>query len=242
MHTPVITRVAEWQWHALDDDLVIGRGDASARPDGRLFLSIDTWHDEVFEHLATTMLAALPRPLFTVVDEADRDLRTRWVQAGLTTRRREWEYVLAGGGLGRVQPPGVLALGTAAPEPLRRLDGVIRAEIEDTIGWDQMPAAVLSRPLNPADYVVATDGPGTYVGLARLARLPRCTRIGLLAVRQSHRRRGIGLALLGEIGRAGHDRGVPTVAEVHEDNTAAIALFEAAGAVRQNSNLELVIR
>jgi hypothetical protein len=70
MNTLVITRVAERQWHALDDDLVVGRGDASPRPDGRLFLSIDAWHDDVFTHLAQAMLAALPRPLYTVVDEA----------------------------------------------------------------------------------------------------------------------------------------------------------------------------
>ena len=29
-----ITRVAERQWHALDDDLVVGRGHAGHRPDG----------------------------------------------------------------------------------------------------------------------------------------------------------------------------------------------------------------
>ncbi|MFD4621528.1 GNAT family N-acetyltransferase, partial [Streptomyces sp. NPDC058475] len=32
----MITRVADRQWHALDDDLVVGRGHAEHRPDGRL--------------------------------------------------------------------------------------------------------------------------------------------------------------------------------------------------------------
>ncbi|MER7002021.1 hypothetical protein ABT297_03105 [Dactylosporangium sp. NPDC000555] len=59
MDTLVITRVAERQWHALDDDLVVGRGDASPRPDGRLFLSIDAWHDDVFASLAEAMLAEI---------------------------------------------------------------------------------------------------------------------------------------------------------------------------------------
>ena len=77
MNTLVITRVAARQWHALDDDAVVGRGDASARPDGRLFLSIDAWHDDVFARLAQAMLATLPRPLYTVVDEADRALSRR---------------------------------------------------------------------------------------------------------------------------------------------------------------------
>ncbi|WP_327008854.1 GNAT family N-acetyltransferase [Dactylosporangium sp. NBC_01737] len=244
MNTLVITRVAERQWHALDDDLVVGRGDASPRPDGRLFLSVDAWHDDVFARLAGAMLAALPRPLYTVVDEADLDLRTRWVQAGLTTRRREWEYVMPSGGHGAPPPPGLtlLPIGTADLDPLRDLDHTIRAEIEATIGWDQLPAAVLSRPLDPAPYAVAASL-GTYVGLARLALLPRHTRIGLIAVRSDHRRRGIARALLAEILAATRARGVGTVsADVHEANTAAIALFETAGAHRTGSNLELVIR
>ncbi|GAB3860450.1 GNAT family N-acetyltransferase [Dactylosporangium cerinum] len=243
MNTLVITRVAERQWHALDDDLVVGRGDASPRPDGRLFLSVDAWHDDVFAHLAEAMLAALPRPLHTVVDEADLDLRTRWVQAGLTTRRREWEYVMPSGGDGAAPPPGLtlLPVGTAELDPLRHLDRTIRAEIEATIGWDRMPAAVLSRPLDPTHYAVATEL-GAYVGLARLALLPRHTKIGLIAVRSDHRRRGIARALLAEILAATQARGAGTVsADVHEANTAAIALFEAAGARRAGSNLELVI-
>ncbi|GAA3224268.1 GNAT family N-acetyltransferase [Dactylosporangium siamense] len=244
MNTLVITRVAERQWHALDDDLVVGRGDASPRPDGRLFLSVDAWHDDVFARLAEAMLATLPRPLHTVVDEADVDLRTRWVQAGLTTRRREWEYVMPSGGDGTVPTPGLTLLpaGTAELDPLRHLDRTIRAEIEATIGWDQMPAAVLSRPLDPTHYAVATEL-DDYVGLARLALLPRHTKIGLIAVRSDRRRRGIARALLAEILAATHARGVGTVsADVHEANTAAIALFEAAGAHRTGSNLELVIR
>lgn len=244
MNTIVITRVAERQWHALDDDLVVGRGDASPRPDRRLFLSIDAWHDDVFAHLAEAMLAALPRPLYTVVDEADLDLRTWWVQAGLTTRRREWEYVMSSRGDGAVPPRGLtlLPIGTAELDPLRHLDRTIRAEIDATIGWDQMPAAVLSRPLDPSHCAVAAEF-DAYVALARLALLPRHTRIGLIAVRSDHRRRGIAHALLTEILAATHARGAATVsADVHEANTAAIALFEAAGAHRTGSNLELVIR
>jgi ribosomal protein S18 acetylase RimI-like enzyme len=240
MNTLVISRIAEGQWHALDDDLVVGRGAVLPRPDGRLFLSIDAWHDTVFEQLAAIMLAELPRPLYTVVDEADLDLRTRWVQAGLTARRREFEYVLSSGGDQAVPTPDLelVALGAADVDRLRGLDAAIRAEIESTIGWDQMPAAVLSRPLDPAQYVVAATH-GEYVGLARLAQLPRHTRIGLIAVRADHRRRGIGRALLGEVRRL---RAVPISAEVHEANAAAIALVEGAGATRQGSNLELVIR
>src|SRR4051794_5774028 len=93
-HTVLVTRVAESHWHALEDDRVVGRGEASRRPDGRLFLSIDAWHGVVFDQLADTMLPNLPRPLYTVVDEADLELRSAWERAGLTTRRREWEYLV----------------------------------------------------------------------------------------------------------------------------------------------------
>jgi hypothetical protein len=122
---------------------------------------------------------------------------------------------MASGGDGAVPPSGLTLLptGTAELDPLRHLDRTIRAEIEATIGWDQMPAAVLSRPLDPSYYAVAAEL-DAYVGLARLTLLPRHTRIGLIAVRSDH----------------------------HEANTAANALFEGAGAHRTGSNLELVIR
>ena len=38
-----VSRVATNQWHAVENDLVVGRGHASRRLDGRTFLSIDTW-------------------------------------------------------------------------------------------------------------------------------------------------------------------------------------------------------
>jgi hypothetical protein len=90
----MITRVADRQWHALDDDLVVGRGHAAHRADGRLFVSIDAWHAATFDLLAEAMLAQLPRPLYTVVDEADAELTANWRRAGFTIRRREWEYAV----------------------------------------------------------------------------------------------------------------------------------------------------
>jgi GNAT superfamily N-acetyltransferase len=84
-HAVVVTRVAERHWHALGDDLVVGRGEAWRRPDGRTFLSIDAWHGPVFDRLADAMLADLPRPLYTVVDEADLDV-TSHVRADMRRR------------------------------------------------------------------------------------------------------------------------------------------------------------
>ncbi|HET6705701.1 GNAT family N-acetyltransferase [Amycolatopsis sp.] len=241
-HRPVITRVAERHWHALDDDRVVGRAEASPRPDGRLFLSIDTWHDADFAPLAAAMLPELPRPLYTVVDETDAALRSRWESAGFTTRRREREYVVPTAPGTVPAPPGVTIGPAADPGSLRSLDEVIRAEVEATVGWAELPAEVISRPLDPAAYTVAMAEDG-YVGLLRLAAVPRQPRIGLIAVRADRQRAGIGRALLTHVLDALHHKGIPTAtAEVNEANPAAVALFEGAGARRVGGNVELVLR
>jgi GNAT superfamily N-acetyltransferase len=245
----VITRVAERHWHALADDRVVGRGEASPRPDGRIFLSIDSWHGVVFDQIADVMLADLPTPLYTVVDEADRDLTAHWRQAGFTTRRREWEYAVPTA-VGPVTPPAgvtIVPAGAADEGRLRELDRAIRAEVEAGIGWHAMPAEVLPRPagdtiVDPSKYAVAVRD-GRYVALVRVTGRLRIPRIGLIAVRAEHQRRGIGKALLTRALADLHRKGTETAsADVHEANDAATALFEGVGARRASSNLELVLR
>jgi ribosomal protein S18 acetylase RimI-like enzyme len=246
-HTLLISRVAPRQWHALEDDLVVGRGEASRRPDGRMFVSIDAWHDAAFDRLAAAMLAALPRPLHTVVDEADLDLTVQWQRSGFTTRRREWEYAVptdprATGLDSALPPPGVTIepFGRAKQAPLRALDSTIRDEV--VAGWQDMPAEVLAPPvLDPSKYAVAAQC-GQYVGLLRVAMVTRLPRIGLIAVRADRRRRGIARALLAHALSALHHIGKGTAsAELTESNVAATALFEGIGARRTGSNLELVL-
>ncbi|MGW4063598.1 GNAT family N-acetyltransferase [Amycolatopsis sp. NPDC004747] len=223
---------------------VPGRGEVSRRPDGRLFLSIDTWDDAGFALLAADMLPALPRPLYTVVDEADAELRSRWEAAGFTTRRREWEYVVPTAPGGAAVPAGVTIRPPSDARSLRSAEDVIRAEVEAAVGWQEMPAEILPRPDVPdlSKYVVA-ETEGEYVGLVRLAAVPRQPRIGLIAVRADRQRRGIGRALLVHVLNALHHKGIPAAsAEVNEANPAAVALFEGAGARRVGSNLELVLR
>jgi ribosomal protein S18 acetylase RimI-like enzyme len=245
-----ITQVSDRHWHALHDDEVIGRGELSGRPDGRGFVSIDAWHDTVFGELAAAMLARLPKPLYTVVDEADLDLLCRWERHGFAPRRREWEYVLPTdprhSGLDTARPPGdvtVLPAGAAAEGPLRALDRIVRDEVEATVGWQNMPAELFAPPaLDPARYVVAVSGPD-YVGFARVAPLPRQPRIGLIAVRSDRRRQGVARALLAEVLGEAHRGGLSTAsADVNQANHAAIALFEGIGGRRAGSNLELVLR
>jgi GNAT superfamily N-acetyltransferase len=247
----LITRVADGQWHALDDDLVVGRGHAGRRPDGRLFVSIDAWHETVFDRLAETMSSQLPAPLYTVVDEADVELTARWRRAGFTIRRREGEYVVPTDprvtGLGAALPPAgvtIVPAGQADERLLRALDRAIREEVEATVGWQSMPAEVIPRPegdtvVDPSKYAVAA-APDRYLGLIRVV-IPIRPRIGLLAVRAGEQRRGIARALTAHALETLHRSGFGSAwTEVQESNEAAVALFEGIGARLMGSNLELV--
>jgi GNAT superfamily N-acetyltransferase len=247
----LITRVADRQWHALDDDVVVGRGYARHRPDGRLFVSVDAWHDATFDLLAEAMLAELPAPLYTVVDEADADLTACWRRAGFTVHRREWEYVVPTDprvtGLGEVLPPPgvtIVPAGQADEGRLRAVDRAIRDEVGATAGWQSMPAEVIPLPegdtiVDPSKYAVAA-APDRYLGLIRVVTAKR-PRIGLLAVRSGAHRRGIARALLAHALGTLHRSGSATAwAEVQERNRAASALFESVGARPLTGNLELV--
>lgn len=243
----LVTRISERHWHALDDDRVVGRGEVSPRPDGRRFLSIDAWHEADFFRLAEAMLASLPKPLYTVVDEDDVALLCRWESLGFGPRRREWEYVMATDprltGLGAVATPAGVTVTAPAEAPLRELNRTVRDEVDAAVGWHNMPAEVLAASdLDLSRFIVA-NRKGEYVGLARIAPLPRQPRIGLIAVRAAFRRQGIGRALLAAVLDAAHRRRAATAsADVNQANTAALALFEGIGARRAGSNLELVRR
>ncbi|MEU6770857.1 GNAT family N-acetyltransferase [Streptomyces sp. NPDC046759] len=251
-HPVVVARVSDTQWHAVEDDLTVGRGVASRRPDGRLFVSIDAWHGAVFDRIADAILTDLPTPLYTVVDEADHDSRSAWERAGFATARREWGYLVSTDpritGLGSVRPPSgvtIVPAGEAEEGPLRALDRIVRDEIEATVGWQTMPAEVLPRTegvtvLDPSKYAVARHV-DEYVGLVRVGPLTRQPRIGLIAVRSDRHRRGIARALLAHaLGSLHHSRTASAWAEVDESNAAATALFEGIGARRTASTLELV--
>ncbi|WP_069768666.1 N-acetyltransferase [Streptomyces sp. LUP30] len=247
----MITRVADRQWHALDDDLVVGRGHAEHRPDGRLFVSVDAWHDAAFDRLAQAMLTELPAPLHTVVDEADVELTAAWRRAGFSVRRREWEYVVPTDpritGLEAVLPPPgvtIVPAGQADERLLRAVDRAIRDEVEATVGWQSMPAEVVPgldghTIVDPSVYAVAA-APDRYLGLIRVVRVKR-PRIGLVAVRAGEQRRGIARALLAHALGTLHRSGAAEAwTEVHEGDQAASALFEGIGARPTSSNLELV--
>ncbi len=249
--TMVVTRVAHGQWHLLEDDLVVGRGHAVRRPDGRLFVSIDAWHAAAFDRLAEAMLASLPAPLYTLVDEADLELTSSWQRAGFTLRRREWEFLLPTDprvtGLETNLPPSgvrIVPAGAADKGLLHALDRAIREQVEAGLGWRSMPAEVRPRPagvtvVDPSRYTVAA-APDRYLGFVRLVTATRQPRIGLIAVRADQQRRGIARALLAHVLGTLHRAGVAAAsAEVDQSNTAALALFEGIAGRRTGSMLEL---
>ncbi len=241
-----ISRVADDQWHAVENDLVVGRGHASRRLDGRTFVSVDTWRGAVFDLLAGAMVADRPEALYTVVDESDHELTAGWERAGFAMWRRELEYVVPTDLPVTPAPPGV-TICEAAEDPLRELDQAIRAEVEAGAGWATMPAEVLpwqggTRPMDPSKYTVAVLR-DRYVGLVRMATATRRPRIGLVAVLAGEQRRGIARALLTQVLGGLHRSGIEAAsAEVDESNVAAVALFGGLGARRTGSNLELVRR
>src|SRR4051794_4523848 len=121
----VIARITpDVHWHALEDDVVVGRGHALHRPDGRVFLSVDTWRDDVFEVLAEAMVADLRRPVYTVVDEDDREVLARWSSRGFLDHRRGGGRRAGGrGGGGGGAGGGGGGGGGGPPRPGRRGGG-----------------------------------------------------------------------------------------------------------------------
>ncbi|MEZ0109470.1 ribosomal protein S18 acetylase RimI-like enzyme [Catenulispora sp. EB89] len=208
--TPVITRVAADQWHAIEDDLTVGRGNTSRRPDGRLFISIDAWHDTVFDQLAAVMLAELPAPLYTVLDAEDSATAENWRRVGFVERRRERHYLVPLEARITVQPPAGVTFGGG--------DDVYRAEVDASeVGLVRLIPLMSSdgtpRIARIASIEVHADHRRRGIGRALLAH-------ALDALRE----RGFRLAS----------------ADVAEDDTAAIVLAEGAGARRTSNSMELM--
>jgi GNAT superfamily N-acetyltransferase len=251
--TAVIVRVTPGvHWHALDDDVVVGRGHALHRADGRAFISIDTWADDVFVALAEAIIKDLPAPVYTVVAEDDREHLGRWSMLGFRDNRREDEYAIPTApvltGLTEVVPPvGVTLIGAleADEDRLRLLDQQLRRDVPGYAGWVNRPAefhqlTYQNRFFDPATNLVAVQE-NEYVALVRIIGLPRQPRLGLVGVLPPFRRRGLARALLAAAMRPLHERGVTTVsAEADESDPAARELLRGIGAMRTGGAIELV--
>ena len=154
-------------------------------------------------------------------------------------------------GLGRAPlPPGVtiVPLGRAEEVPLVALDHDVRAEVGAAVGWQRMPVEMVARPdgspgvIDASKHVVAVRD-GRYVGHARIAPLPRRSRLGLVAVLTAHRRQGLARAMLAELLGALHRDGIGEVfTEIDDRNAAALALFAGIGASPVGGAMELLHR
>lgn len=255
---PVVVRVAAGvHWHALDDDVVAGRAHALYRPDNRVFVSVDTWRDDVFAMLVAAVVQDLPTDLRTIVDEADAGELDRWSTVGFQPDRRDDIYLVPTApqatGLHGVQVPAgftVVSAEAADIDRLRALDELLRDDVPGSDGWVNDPAEFQAstfdpRMFDPATYLVAVhDASGQYAGLVRIGKHPRRQpRLGLIGVRRSCRRRGLARALLAAAFPPLHARGILEVfAEADTVNTAATTLLTRIGARRTGGSVELLHR
>jgi ribosomal protein S18 acetylase RimI-like enzyme len=89
-------------------------------------------------------------------------------------------------------------------------------------------------------YLVALDDADRSVGLVRIWKAPLPRRLGMIAVRRGHRRRGLARALVAGALQAVQAQRVTTVsAEVDAENVPSLTLFDKMGATRTGRTVEL---
>lgn len=219
--------------------------DVTYRPDGRAYVSIDAWTDADFARAANAVTAALPPPLFTLVDASEQALLERWHRAGFVPNRTEGCYVIPTARAAST-PVDVQPFGSIGADRIDALHRALGAEVEAQDGWHTMPADLLprglSRPTDPTMCAVAVRG-ARDVGLLRVSGRSVQPRIGLLAVLEEERRSGAGTALLAYALDALDRRGTTSViTEVDDSRVAARALLDRFAARRVGTTVELVLR
>ncbi|HEV7656440.1 MAG TPA: GNAT family N-acetyltransferase [Mycobacteriales bacterium] len=245
----IVRVVPNRDWHALEDDVVVGRAYLRRRPDDRAFVGADAWQEDVTAALLDAVIADVPGELHSSTDENDAGQLTLLERAGFGVHRREDEFVL---------PVAAAAAATAGPVPdgirivpadekesdrLARLDDRLRQDVPGTDGWLNESAEfreyTFGPHFDPEIYLVAMAG-DEYAGLVRMWRAARVPRLGLIAVLRWHRRRGIARALLGQAFGVLAERGVEQVTtEADVTNAASQTLLAGLGAVRTGGSIEL---
>lgn len=241
-----ITEVAPGrEWHALDDDVVVGRAHVLHRPDRRTFVAVDAWHADVGAALLDEVVVAVPGPLHAVLGEDDAVQLALFGLAGFAEARREDE-VLVPVRTGPADRPGITVVSATevGVDRLARLDEQLRADVSGCAGWVTTAAEMsdqLDRPwFDPETYLVAAAG-DDLAGLVRIwRRREGVPRLGLVGVRPAYRRRGLATALLHRAFAPLAARGVTEVsAEADAANAPAQALLRSFGARRTGGTVEL---
>lgn len=227
---------------------------ATCRPDGRWYVSIDTWDGDAYAPLLSAMTEDLRHDLYTNVrgdDEAELD---RWRRLGFEVERREIELQIpvdpvVTGLADVVVPPGIALVpaDAVAEDALRELDDQLRAEVPGCDGWRSDPQEFRDRTFDerlfdPLTYLVAIDDwRQEFAGLVRVWTRGAHSRLGLVAVTSHYRRQGLARALLAAAFAPLHERGVAFVtAEVDATNAVSLHLVHSIGAVHTGATLVLL--
>lgn len=184
--------------------------------------------------------------IYATAGEADKARLDALTSLGFRAHRRELVLELPTDTTQHPKPAGVgfVQADTVDEERLRLLDDDLRQDVPGTDGWewgaDQFHSELYSPGFDPATYLVAVDGDGSYLGIARVWMRPEQPRLGFIGVRSERRRQGIARALLAEVLREVHRRGVSHVrTEVDETNVASRSLLCGFGGTRVGAVLEL---
>lgn len=251
-HVVRLTRTAGWNLVRAGD--TVGSGYATSRPDGRWFVSVDSWDDALYAPLLDAMSADLRHDLRTNISGADAPELARWRRFGFDVHRRQLEFEIAvdpavTGLGGAVLPAGIVLLSADAVDEdgLRELDDRLRADVPGTDGWRNDPQEFRERSFDeryfdPATSLVAVDDwRQDFAGLVRIWVGPTHARLGLIGTTPHYRRLGLARALLATAFAALHQRGVAVVtAEADATNAASLALLRGIGAGQTGETLELL--
>lgn len=239
------------QWHALDDDVVVGWATLFRRPDGRGYLAADAWKDEVTVALLRAAIADVPGDLHSTAAEDDAAQLALLAEVGFAAARREHEYlipvagVLAGTTGGGPDGFRIVSAADCDVQRLMRLDDALRQDVPGTDGWvnelESFRDYTFGAPqFDPALYLVAVARDDRYAGLVRLWPANRVPRLGLIGVLRWYRRRGLASALLQAAFRPLAERGVTQVsAEADATDVASVTLLTGLGAERTGGAIEL---
>jgi ribosomal protein S18 acetylase RimI-like enzyme len=225
---------------------------ALTRPDGRCVVRPGGSWSRIAAAAAAGLAGRRGVPVLANVPEDDADALAALTDAGFVVSRREaviaFEVATALDTLaGADLPAGVEARSAADvdEDALRLLDDELRQDIPGADGWRSTPEEFREHTFadpefDPRTYLVAVD-PGGLVGLARIWMNRDVPRLGMVGVRRTYRRRGIGAALvrlaLAPVAETGAEF---VTAEYDLTNDASAALFRRLGARRLGATIELV--
>ena len=243
-------------WTAKRDGQRAGWLRALARPDQRCFLHPRDCDRDAYNLLIGAALRTVQHDVHIEVDEGDTDAQGDLRARGFVVNRVEDHYVLptdpATTRLAESTMPAGFAILSAAHADLdrwRELDDTLRQDVPGTAGWRNDPETFVEQTLDdpefdPATYLLAVEQPsGQYVGLVRVWITTSGPRLGLIGTLSSHRRRGLGRALIAEAFGVLHHRGqTSATCEVDQSNNASQRLMTSMGARHDGTTVELVRR